>query len=45
MKTVLDTTGKIKAKSRNDANNNWWVSELLATDCKNMDPPFQLKLF
>ena len=34
MKTGTDRTRKIKAKGRMDANNGWWVSELLAADCK-----------
>ena len=32
MKIMRDM--KIKAKDRMDANNSWWVSELLAGDCK-----------
>ena len=31
---MTDMTMKIKAKGRMDANNSWWVSELLAGDCK-----------
>ena len=26
--------GKIKAKGRVDANNSWWVSDLLAAECQ-----------
>ena len=34
LKTMTDMLRKIKAKSRMDANKSWWVSELLAADCK-----------
>ena len=33
MKTMTDMIRKIKAKDRMDADNSWWVSELLAADC------------
>ena len=33
LKTMTDTIRKIKAKGRVDANNSWWVSEVLAADC------------
>ena len=32
LKVMTDMTKKIKAKGRMDANNGWWVSELLAAD-------------
>ena len=31
---MKDTTRKIRAKGRMDANHRWWVSELLAADCE-----------
>ena len=34
MKTMTNMIRKIKAKGRVDANRSWWVSELLAADCK-----------
>ena len=34
MKVITDMTRKIKSKGRMNANNSWWVSELLAPDCK-----------
>ena len=34
IKVVTDMAKKIKAKDRMDANNGWWVSELLAADCQ-----------
>ena len=33
MNSMTDTTRKIKAKGRMDANNSWWVTDLLAADC------------
>ena len=33
-KIMAEMTGKIKSEGRVDANNSWWVSELLAVDCK-----------
>ena len=32
---MTDMIRRIKAKERMDANNCWWVSELLAADCNN----------
>ena len=34
MKVMRDMTKKTKSKGRMDANNSWWVSELLAADCE-----------
>ena len=34
MKIMADVTRKTEAKDRMDANNSWWVSGLLAADCK-----------
>ena len=34
MKIVTDMIRRIKAKGSMDANNSWWVSELLAAACK-----------
>ena len=34
MKTMKDMMRKIGAKDRMDANSSWWVSGLLAADCK-----------
>ena len=34
MKAMTDMTRKISVKNRMDANNSWWVSELLAADCE-----------
>ena len=34
VKFMEDMMRKIKAKGRMDANNSWWVSEMLAVDCK-----------
>ena len=34
MKVRTEITKNIKSKVRLDANNSWWVSELLAADCK-----------
>ena len=31
---MTDMTTKIKSEGRVDANNSWWVCELLAADCK-----------
>ena len=31
---MKDMTRKISTKDRMDANNSWWVSELLAADCE-----------
>ena len=31
---MTDLMRKIKANVRMDANNRWWVSDLLAADCK-----------
>ena len=34
MKVVKDMTKKIRSKERMDAENRWWVAELLAADCE-----------
>ena len=34
MKMMKDMTKKIRSKGRRDADNRWWVSELLAADCE-----------
>ena len=34
MKVMTDMTKNITSKGRTDANNNWWVSELFAAECK-----------
>ena len=34
MKIMMDLTKKIRSKGRVDAENRWWVSELLAADCE-----------
>ena len=34
MKTMKDMTKKIRSKGRMDADNRWWVAELLAADCE-----------
>ena len=36
MKVMKDMTKKIRAKGRLDADNSWWVSELLAAE--SLDP-------
>ena len=33
LKVMEEMTKKIRSKGRMDANNSWWVSELLAADC------------
>ena len=33
MKIMRDMTKKIRSKERIDANNRWWVAEVLAVDC------------
>ena len=38
MKVMKDMTKNIKAKGKMDANNSWWVSELLAADCEKARP-------
>ena len=34
MNVMKDTRKKIRSKERMDANNSWWVTELLAADCE-----------
>ena len=34
MKVMKDMTKKIRSKGRIDAENRWWVTELLAADCE-----------
>ena len=34
MAIMKDLKMKIRSKGRKDAENRWWVSELLATDCE-----------
>ena len=34
MKIMKDVTKKIRSKGRMDAENRWWVTELLAADCE-----------
>ena len=33
IKTITNMIRKIKAQGTMDANNSWWISELLAADC------------
>ena len=39
MKVMTDVTKKIKSKGRMDATDSWWVSQLLAADCKKSVAP------
>ena len=34
MKIMKDLTKKISSRGRMDAENRWWVAELLAADCE-----------
>ena len=34
MKIMKDMTRKIRSKGRMEAENRWWVAELLAADCE-----------
>ena len=41
-KVMKDVTKKVRSKGRMDANNNWWVSELLAADCEKSVAPSRM---
>ena len=36
MKIIEDVTKKMRPKRRMDADNRWWVAELLAADCEKV---------